>query len=532
MKNSMDPEETLYLTFNRNLYRISGARVSYEDIPSGSELFSGMSGTIDSGLYKGNMELDGGHIQSANFKTSSTGWKVDSDGSAEFNDLYVTGFVKTVSVGGDIQAAIDILNAAGGGEIRLDAGTHTLTTDIVIYNNVHLVGSGRDSTILEFSGLAKGITVTGTSSVSVVNWSIKNLTLQNSNSTAGILIDYCDYWTMENVRVTSCDQKGIRVRYSENFSVANCRFDSNTGNGVELIGDSSGASVQSSGYLFYLCLSDDNGAHGFSTDVDTNDFVPSGSFFECRAEDNTTVGFSTVGSGDESFISCTSSSNTGDGFSCSAGNKSYTNCLSSQNSGDGYDVSGGTVKFSSCRSVSDSGQAFNISATSGFSMTGCSHPATLGNDLKGSVAASSPTADNVLGGPTSGFKSHQIVYGMENGSGGTISAGMVVVFKADSDGDVVTTTTTVGDDKVVGVAMVSMTDGRPASVMVQGKTTLLKVNGTTDIAIGDFLSTYSEAGIAAKASAGDMVFAIALEAYTTNDSAGVIDALIISPRLI
>jgi len=69
-------------------------------------------------------------------------------------------------------------------------------------------------------------------------------------------------------------------------------------------------------------------------------------------------------------------------------------------------------------------------------------------------------------------------------------------------------------------------------VLQLGKTNLMKVNGTTDIAVGDFLCTFTTAGISAKAAPGDMAFAIALEAYTANDSSGVIDALLISPRKI
>ena len=52
---------------------------------------------------------------------------------------------------------------------------------------------------------------------------------------------------------------------------------------------------------------------------------------------------------------------------------------------------------------------------------------------------------------------------------------------------------------------------------------------TIAIAIGDFLYTYTVAGISGKAGTGDMAFAIALEAYAVADSLGVLDALIISP---
>lgn len=101
----------------------------------------------------------------------------------------------------------------------------------------------------------------------------------------------------------------------------------------------------------------------------------------------------------------------------------------------------------------------------------------------------------------------------------------------DNTGAEVTTTTTVGDDKVAGVvASSSIADEASGTVITEGKVTTLKVNGTTNISIGDYLGTYSVAGIAAKAAAGDMAFAIALEGYTADDSSGVIDALLVKPR--
>ena len=121
---------------------------------------------------------------------------------------------------------------------------------------------------------------------------------------------------------------------------------------------------------------------------------------------------------------------------------------------------------------------------------------------------------------------------MKNTSGGSLVAGDVVVWKAVANGDEVTTTTTAGDDQVFGMMAEGTANNAYGYVMLEGFTTQLKVNGTTDINIGDFLTTFTTAKIAAKASTGDMVFARALEAYTANDSSGVIDALIIKPRLI
>jgi hypothetical protein len=121
---------------------------------------------------------------------------------------------------------------------------------------------------------------------------------------------------------------------------------------------------------------------------------------------------------------------------------------------------------------------------------------------------------------------------MKNTSGGTLSAGTVVVLKAVAAGDEITTTTTAGDDKVFGVVSESIANNDYGPVQTTGKVTTLKADGTTDIAVGDFLTTFTSAGIAQKATTGDMVFAIALEAYTTDNSSGVLDACLITPRMI
>lgn len=119
---------------------------------------------------------------------------------------------------------------------------------------------------------------------------------------------------------------------------------------------------------------------------------------------------------------------------------------------------------------------------------------------------------------------------LKNTSGGALAAGDIVILKSVAAGNEVTTTTTAGDTKVYGMAAEAISDNAFGYIQVHGKTTKLKVDGTTDIAIGDFISAFTTAGIGQKASSGNTAIAIALEAYATNDSNGVIDALIISPR--
>lgn len=121
---------------------------------------------------------------------------------------------------------------------------------------------------------------------------------------------------------------------------------------------------------------------------------------------------------------------------------------------------------------------------------------------------------------------------MKNTSGATIVAGDIVTYKAVAAGDEVTTTTTGGSNMVFGMSTASIVNTDVGYIQTLGKTVDLKVNGTTAIAVGDYITTFTTVGIGKKAVAGDTAIAIALEAYAVADSNGVIDALIIKPRLI
>lgn len=118
---------------------------------------------------------------------------------------------------------------------------------------------------------------------------------------------------------------------------------------------------------------------------------------------------------------------------------------------------------------------------------------------------------------------------MKNTSGGTINAGNLVVRKAVAAGNEVTTSTTAGDNTIFGVAEAAISNNASGYICVEGKVDNLKADGTTDIAIGDYLGQFTTAGIAQKAASTHTAIAYALEAYTPNDSSGVLDALIIPP---
>lgn len=143
-------------------------------------------------------------------------------------------------------------------------------------------------------------------------------------------------------------------------------------------------------------------------------------------------------------------------------------------------------------------------------------------------------ADNLGADPTTERKINYY----KNTSGATINRGDFVIAKSVAAGNEVTTTTTVGDNKVLGVwtclfdSTTTTANNVYGYVQTLGKCVTAKVNGTVAIAVGDFITTYSAVGIGAKAVATNTAIGIALEAYAVADSLGVIDMLIISPRLI
>lgn len=124
---------------------------------------------------------------------------------------------------------------------------------------------------------------------------------------------------------------------------------------------------------------------------------------------------------------------------------------------------------------------------------------------------------------------------VRNNRGSAVVAGDVVIWDTTVLYPAITVTTTQDDAKVAGVVVENIPNGESGLIQVTGifeVASAVKVNGTTAIAVGDVLSTFTTAGIAAKATAGKAgSFAIALEAYSVADSNGTIDALLVNPSL-
>lgn len=106
--------------------------------------------------------LSRGDFISPNYAKLQKGWRIDSDGNAEFQSLILRGLSISIGPLDDLQSAINKINAGGGGTINIAAGTYTITKSLVGVSNIIFQGSGASNTTILFSG-SVGLSFTGTS---------------------------------------------------------------------------------------------------------------------------------------------------------------------------------------------------------------------------------------------------------------------------------------------------------------------------------------------------------------------------------
>ena len=116
---------------------------------------------------------------------------------------------------------------------------------------------------------------------------------------------------------------------------------------------------------------------------------------------------------------------------------------------------------------------------------------------------------------------------MINDSGAAVVRGDAVMLDAAKGRNYFDTSTGQDDDQIFGMAAEAIADGARGKVQVYGPTKYLRANGADDIAAGDFLSSYSAAGIWQKGTIGSgNCFAIACEAHT-DDTTVALDAFLL-----
>lgn len=120
------PEDTLYLRFSKNLYKVQGSfvntdigetQISAFSINEFSALEPTTFETLGSGSYSGDLEIDGGYIQSGNFITGVSGWKLDSNGDFEGNSGTFRGSL--------IAGSIDIPDTVTANSFHADSSGNT-----------------------------------------------------------------------------------------------------------------------------------------------------------------------------------------------------------------------------------------------------------------------------------------------------------------------------------------------------------------------------------------------------------------------
>ncbi len=450
------------------------------------------------------------------------------------------------AAGGDYTSVVAACaGEAAGAKIFVKSGTYIEVADVVMLAGQELIGENPHDTIIDFGAANFNIV-----SAAVDNVTVKNLTVQAS--IADYTIDLLgSYARIDNCRVigTAAAFDGIRLTgafstientYFNGFTRAAahclepgqyCSITANTfrGSARGIEGPASYCNLVNNVFTTitdrYVTLNQMSMATG-NIFINTNaEIFISG--------DNILISGNYIGGsagitwdGPQDQITITGNAFNGGKVDCDQVNaKNVTITGNTFYQGTGINMSG----FDFVISGNNFFQGAFISLDAG-----SDHGVVTGNNLEGSTAATvlvdNGDANLAMNNAGVASISEKNFHKMKNTSGGALVAGDTVVLKAVAAGDEFTTTVNQGDDLVLGMLDEGIGNNASGSVQVEGKTVKLKVNGVINIGIGDLLGTFTAAGISMQAQAGDMAFAIALEAYAVADSLGVIDALLVSPR--
>ncbi len=453
--------------------------------------------------------------------------------------------------------------AAGKTRIFVRNGTYTETGETTIPSGVRIIGESRDGAIISTASTTNDRLVF--SAGTIANFQLENITISNDVTTDWILEqtntagNNMNNSIIRNVRFTNGSFRiGHTGSDSYNLVIEDNIFtigsDASNNHGTIFTTGTAAGWVR-------ICnnfISGSGAAKVFSTSGAFTEFIFAENILQCTGAD-VIVNMASLGGAESlifannSFVTGASSDQaiqvtgsastrlvvTGNYFNGKEG-INFSGCESTTITGntfDGNDTAGSYGITTNSDDVIVVGNNF-IDCAIGIDMNGAERMQVDGNRFEScTVNISTPGVNNNITRNNFGLSDAEIheLRVMKNTSGGQLDAGDLVVRKAVAAGDEVTTTTTAGDRFVFGMAVETVADAAYGLFLVYGKTTALKVNGTTDIAIGDYLAAFTTAKIAYKATVGDLVtvgdtaIAYALEAYTTNDSSGVIDAIFVSP---
>jgi hypothetical protein len=153
------------------------------------------SENITSGEINGNLSIVNGFLQNKGYTAGVSGWRVDADGieanngtfrgtisAATITSANFGGYTQIVDPGDDIQTAVDIVSAAGGGTVFLKNGTHPVSDDITVPSNIYIEGQNSLSVSVDFQNNTKGFIFIGSNVYSTGTLSVNNGSLTVTGS--------------------------------------------------------------------------------------------------------------------------------------------------------------------------------------------------------------------------------------------------------------------------------------------------------------------------------------------------------------
>ncbi len=465
----------------------------------------------------------------------------------------------------EIQAALDALPATGGRVVLLE-GTFIIASSIAIPNDTATLEGQGKGTILDGNSLTTGnhvVTISGKDNITIRNLAIQTQNGGGKNCDCIYIVGVSDNITIDTVYILSSDRYGVYLYGSSgtisNLTIKNCEIQSCETYAIY-------ANTFSAGKLLQFLLISNNTIKNNGSGIYINTtlvYSEAISILDNMFQNTANYGIMLVAN----HVLVEGNSSYQDRNPVYVEGR-YNNIVSNYIYRAGRDgiYLNSTRNFVSNNTIIDAGYSSTntydgISINDSYNtvvnnfiqvLTGAtaltrygiylasgSKSVIVGNRIHAEFDPDYGTAPfmnhsgylNYIGDDNIGVTVNQIKHlrRVKNTSGGALAIGDVVILKAVAAGDEMTTTVTQGDDSVYGVVAEAIADTEYGLVQTKGFTADLKVNGTTDIAIGDTLCTFTTAKIACKAGAGDQVFARALEAYAGDDSNGVIDAYIKSP---
>ncbi len=146
--------------------------------------------------------------------------------------------VVDVAPGESIQDAVDSAHQAGGGVVRLAAGTHVLDAPITLKSGITVTGHGQDQTIIQQGKHDQGGAFQATPDATVRDVVISHLTLDGTRSgrangiyMAGRNEDRHARVTLQDITITNWNHHGVHIKRVDDIVMNRCTIQHNGAEG-------------------------------------------------------------------------------------------------------------------------------------------------------------------------------------------------------------------------------------------------------------------------------------------------------------